>query len=109
MHILIDKDAGSFDDQITYLYQVHDGPSPSSFGTNCAAIGGFPDKVIARAEQLLQITANGESQIDALHVLSDAEKKNLKHAEKVAKKFAQWDIDQEPDESLRLKLREIVQ
>lgn len=109
MHILIDRTAEEISDQVTYLYQVQDGPSLSSFGINCAAIGGIPEPVLARAEQLLQVTANGENLVDALHVLSEDEKKALKDAEKVAKRFAQWDIANEPDETLRSKLREILE
>lgn len=108
MHIIIDRDAEQIGDQVAYLYQVQDGPSLSSFGINCAALGGIPDEVIARAEQLLEITAKGENLVDALHVLSESEKMELRAAEKVAKKFAQWDIKSEPDETLRSRLQEIL-
>lgn len=108
MQIIIDKQAEELSNQITYLFEVADGPSLSSYGINCAALGGIPDHILARAEQLVEISTRGDSLVDAMAVLSSAEKEELRLAEAMARRFAAWDISAESDETLLSKLAEIV-
>lgn len=108
MQILIDREAEEISDQVTYLYQLSDGPSLASFGINCAALGGIAEPILARAEQLLAITMNGESLVAALNELTEQERLDLRTAERVARKFAEWDVSAESDDTLRSKLAEIV-
>ena len=108
MQILIDDQADDMAEQVTYLYCLADGPSTSSFGLNCAAMCGIPQPVLDRAAELLQITLSGENLVDALTELSEREKEDLREAERVARRFVEWDMDAESDENLLTKLMSIV-
>ncbi|CCG84549.1 protein of unknown function [Taphrina deformans PYCC 5710] len=108
MEIIINKNAEQIKDQIAHLYRVADGPTLSSFGINCAALGGVPDHILARAQQLLEIQARGDCLTEALSVLTDKEREELKEAEGLVRRFAAWDVHAEPVENVRARLAEII-
>jgi DNA mismatch repair protein MSH5 len=74
--------------------RLRPGLSLSSYGTNCASFSGIPKEVIERATLYTRIQSNGENLVNMIRGESDEEeRRNLKVAEEVAKRFMSWDID----------------
>ncbi|KAF8475653.1 muts domain V-domain-containing protein [Kalaharituber pfeilii] len=95
MKILLDASAEEVSDQITYLYKLEKGRSISSFGTCCAALNGIDPAIVARAEDLILLSARGEDLIAACMKFSESEKMELESAEKIAREFLTWDFDED--------------
>lgn len=108
MEIMLDPNCDDFAKQMTYLYRLADGPSNSSFALNCAAMNGVPMGVVHRAEQLLAVIKSGENLVDVMTPLSNQERGDLRHAERVIKKFAKWDYRKESIDTIVSALREIL-
>jgi DNA mismatch repair protein MutS len=50
LHFTADRD----DDGVTFLHRVAEGPSSSSYGVEVARLAGVPDRVVARAQALVE-------------------------------------------------------
>lgn len=80
MEVKIDKSASEVDDQITYLYNYRPERSTSSFGTSCAAMNGVDHEIVARAEELIIMSARGEDLVAACAALPEDEMAELQEA-----------------------------
>ncbi|KAF2856085.1 hypothetical protein T440DRAFT_494901 [Plenodomus tracheiphilus IPT5] len=80
MEVRIDTDALEVDDQITYLYNLRNGRSTSSFGTCCAAINGVPPEIVHRGESLILLSMRGEDLVAACGQMPDDEVAELEEA-----------------------------
>lgn len=92
MNIRVDLEADSPDDQVTFLFELVDGRSISSFGTKCAAFNGVKEAVVERAEALTLLQARGEDLQVACGHLDAASSKELEKAEAMARLFLEKDI-----------------
>ncbi len=79
--------ARDFDDQVTYLYQLVQGLSRSSFGSRCAEMNGVDEAVVRRAETLGRQLARGDSLRHLCTALSEREAAKLHMAERAARKL----------------------
>lgn len=73
MEVRIDEEESAPEDQITYLYNYRLGRSISSLGTYCAAMSGIPKEVVSRAEQLIELAAQGQDLVEICTELSPSE------------------------------------
>ncbi|KAK7203463.1 mismatch repair protein 5 [Myxozyma melibiosi] len=97
------------DMNITYLYQLVDGHSTSSFGIRCAAMNGVPKEVIDRAEELSALLARGEDLSVVCSRLDAKELKIVEHAELVARRFLKENFSAGFDDiAVREKLRRVL-
>lgn len=92
MEVMVDEKADLIEDQVRYIYTFVQGPSLSSFGTVCAAMNGISPAIVARAEDLILLTARGEDLVAACARLSDEEVDLLKNAEEIARAFLSLDM-----------------
>ncbi|KAG8533403.1 uncharacterized protein KY384_002186 [Bacidia gigantensis] len=92
MEVRVDEKAKDVDDQIIYLYNVRPGRKNSSYGSFCAAKNGVDDAIIARSEELEELSAKGEDIVAACARVSTAEEENLSKAERVARDFLVQDM-----------------
>jgi len=86
------------------------GWSLSSYGTNCAALSGIPQEVIARAEQYTLLQSRGEDLVGLIRgETNDEEQRDLKSAEEIAKRFVAWEINMSSgNEPIRTHLAKIL-
>lgn len=84
MEVRVDDKAGPAEDQVTYLYNVKNGRSISSYGTTCAAMSGISPEVVKRAEDLVELLVKGEDLTAACAIVSRDEIVELEQAVSVA-------------------------
>ncbi|KAI1373621.1 muts domain V-domain-containing protein [Hypoxylon crocopeplum] len=96
MDVRLDLDAPTMEDQVTYLFQLAQGRSISSFGSRCAAMNGIDQAVIERAESIMLMLVRNEDLEVVCSKLSDAETQRLEEAEAVARTFLEKDIKAPP-------------
>lgn len=99
--------------EVTYLYNLLPGRSSESFGTQCAAMNGVPAVVVERASQLSRLALKGEDLVSVCAGVGREEEKELASAERVARRFLEWDLDEnadgtEPEEDPRQILAHLV-
>lgn len=95
MRVQTDWGAGQMEDQVTYLFQLTEGHSTSSFGGRCAALNGVPSSIVERAEGISLLLSRNEDLSSVCAKLSANEQQQLETAEAVARKFIQCDFDLE--------------
>ena len=90
--------------------RLQPGLSLSSYGTNCAALSGIPQEVIARAEQYTLLQSRGEDLVGLIRgETNDEEQRDLKTAEEIAKRFVAWEINLSAgNEPFRTQLSKIL-
>lgn len=79
--------------EVTYLYNLRPGRSNESFGTQCAAMNGVPAVVVERASQLSRLALQGEDLVSVCAGIGPREEEDLECAERVARRFLEWDLD----------------
>ncbi|CCC04881.1 putative MSH5 protein [Sordaria macrospora k-hell] len=95
MEVRLDPEAKDVEDRITYLYRLVPGRSEHSLGLMCAAINGIEDRVLKRAQEILDML-EGDKDIDEVFSKpSDEDIKELKNAEIVARRFLAMELPEE--------------
>lgn len=94
--------------EVTYLYQLREGRSTLSYGTQCAAMHGVPKPVVGRAESLAESMARGEDLVTMCSGMSLAEMEELQAAEVVSRRFCNEDFEKELENEDE-EIREILQ
>lgn len=89
------------EEQITYLYNLREGRSMSSFGTSCAGMNGIPQEVVERADELVALASKGEDLVEVCAGLSEGEMGEYILAEDIAREFLALDGFEGPRELLR--------
>lgn len=82
-------------ERITYLYRVAPGLSYGSHATQCAAMYGLPYRIVARAGYVSELLATYELGKLLEERMSEEELLDLQEAEKVARRFLEWDLTSE--------------
>ncbi|KAI6147241.1 muts domain V-domain-containing protein [Pisolithus tinctorius] len=82
-------------ERITYLYRVAPGLSYGSHATQCAAMYGLPYRIVARARYVSELLATYELGKLLEEQMSEEELLDLQEAEKVARRFLEWDLTSE--------------
>ncbi|KAH7388768.1 muts domain V-domain-containing protein [Pyrenochaeta sp. MPI-SDFR-AT-0127] len=100
MEVRVDSDAIEVSDQITYLYNLRNGRSTSSFGTCCAAMNGVPPEIVQRAEDLILLAMRGQDLVAACCQIPKEEAAELKEAEDIARAFLEADVHNDPKTTL---------
>ena len=84
---------GDHSSEVTYLYQLCEGRSTMSYGTQCAAMNGIPSQIVARAADLADHMRRGEDLVAICSNLSTHEEEELADAEAVSRVFLAQDFD----------------
>jgi DNA mismatch repair protein MSH5 len=92
MDVHLDPEAEAPEEQVTFLYRLLPGRGPSSLGVLCAATNDVPSDVISRAEAIVVLQDRNESLVEACSELSEEDKRALKQAELVARKFLELQV-----------------
>ncbi|KAI6114298.1 DNA mismatch repair protein MutS [Pisolithus sp. B1] len=82
-------------ESITYLYRVAPGLSYGSHATQCAAMYGLPHRIVARARYISELLVTYELGKLLEEQMSEEELLDLQNAEKVARRFLEWDLTSE--------------
>lgn len=93
MDVRTNWEAGQMEDQVTYLFKLTQGHSSSSFGSRCAALNGVPSPIVERAEAIAVLLSRNEDLGSACAKLSPQEQQDLEHAESVARRFLQSNLE----------------
>lgn len=80
MQVRVDVKAAEIENQVTYLYNFNPGRSISSFGTACATMNGIEPAIVARADELILLTARGEDLVAACAKVSEKDAADLETA-----------------------------
>ena len=112
MAVHIDRKAqyqmGEHDIEVTYLYNLVDGRSNLSYGTQCAAMNGIPPAIVRRAAQLADLSVNGEDLVRICAAITDEEEREFVEAEVSAREFLMLDLTEGRQESLVESLSSIL-
>ncbi|KAK4128317.1 hypothetical protein N657DRAFT_652032 [Parathielavia appendiculata] len=92
MDVRLDPEAEDPEEQVTFLFHLLPGRGPSSLGVLCAAINGVSSRVIRKAEALVALQDRNESLVEACSELSEEDKRRLRQAELVARKFLELQV-----------------
>ncbi|KAI6129695.1 muts domain V-domain-containing protein [Pisolithus croceorrhizus] len=82
-------------ERITYLYRVAPGLSYGSHAAQCAAMYGLPHRIVARARYVSELLVTYELGKLLEEQMSEEELLDLQNAEKVARRFLEWDLTSE--------------
>lgn len=94
-------------EKITYLYRVVEGLSLVSHAAKCAEIFGLPSRVVERAQHVSDMISNHKLSRLLDEEMTEEERKDLKDAEAVCRRFLTWDLENE-DGSIKRRLAEIL-
>jgi len=117
MSVQISTTADDETTEVTYLYRLIEGRTLESHGTVCAAMNGIRKDVIDRANEIIQLAAQGEDLVAACMAISEEEAAELEEARKIAARFLDEFVDMEDDgtedeegvESVRARLERVLQ
>jgi DNA mismatch repair protein MSH5 len=112
MAVHIDRKAqhqmGTHDLEVTYLYDLVDGRSNLSYGTQCAAMNGIPSVIVKRAAQLADLSVKGEDLVKICAAITEEEEREFVEAEDAARDFLMLDLTEGRQESLVESLSSIM-
>lgn len=80
---------------VTYLYNLQRGRSDLSYGTQCAAMNGIPEQIVARASELSRLARKGEDLVTQCCTLTVSEAAELEAAEVAAEILMEQDLNQQ--------------
>ena len=112
MEVLLDRkrqhEMGQHDSQVTYLYNLVEGRSNLSYGTQCAAMNGIPLNIVRRAAQLADLSMKGEDLVTVCAAITDDEAKEFEEAEDAARDFLMMDLSEGREDSLMESLSSVL-
>lgn len=112
MEVLLDhkqqREMGQHDSEVTYLYNLIEGRSSLSYGTQCAAMNGIPPHIVRRAAQLVDLSIKGEDLVRVCAAITDEEEKEFEEAEDAARNFLMMDLNEGREKSLVESLSSIL-
>lgn len=82
-------------ERITYLYRIAPELSYGSHATQCAAMHGLPHRIVARARYVSELLVTYELGKLLEEQMTEEELLDLQNAEKVARRFLEWDLTSE--------------
>ncbi|BFZ56036.1 hypothetical protein PYCC9005_003078 [Savitreella phatthalungensis] len=110
MHMRVLVDTAKATGDITFLYELADGPSGESFGINCAVLAGMPEEVVAHARRIYDGLLEGRASLREL--LTSTEPMSSGRApyndNELLERFMAWDLSGETPETCRGTLRELL-
>ena len=92
MEVRFEQLAEEAENQIIYLYNLRSGRKNSSHGSQCAAVNGVDAAIVARSEELEDMSARGEDLVPACATITKEEEDDLKMAEVIARDFLAQDL-----------------
>lgn len=102
------RKSGQHNSEVTYLYNLMDGRSNLSYGTQCAAMNGIPDDIVKRANELANLTVQGEDLVRICASITDEEEREFEEAEDAAREFLMMDLSEGRQEGLVESLSSIL-
>jgi DNA mismatch repair protein MSH5 len=96
LEVHLDPSADNDEDKLTFLYQLVEGRSVTSYGTQCAVMNGVDKAIVERADAITVLLARGEDLTTACAKLSSEELSRLEEAEGVAREFLLVDLPETP-------------
>jgi DNA mismatch repair protein MSH5 len=85
-------------DHVTYLYQLKEGRSNLSYGTQCAAMNGIPKQIVDRAADLSERLRHGEDLITVCSAIPEHEFEDLAEAERIGRAFLEYEFEGEQED-----------
>jgi DNA mismatch repair protein MSH5 len=96
MEVRVDQNGkrrlGDHVSEVTYLYNLREGRSTLSYGTQCAAMNGIQAQIVSRASELADIVDRGEDLVAICAGVSPDEREELECAEACAREFLARDF-----------------
>ncbi|KAF9013228.1 muts domain V-domain-containing protein [Cyathus striatus] len=92
-------------EKITYLYRVAEGLSLDSHAAKCAEIFGIPSEIVARAQYVSHIISTHALTQLLDEEMTAEERSDLEDAEKVCRRFLEWDLSVPAEEMGGVKKR----
>uniref|UniRef100_A0A093V679 DNA mismatch repair protein MSH5 n=1 Tax=Talaromyces marneffei PM1 TaxID=1077442 RepID=A0A093V679_TALMA len=80
MEVRVDEEIANAKEEVAYLYNFKPGRSNQSFGTLCAAMNGVGEAIVARASELVSLSARGQDLVTACARMSKQEEAILETA-----------------------------
>ncbi|KUL91366.1 hypothetical protein ZTR_01674 [Talaromyces verruculosus] len=108
MEVRVDEEIANAKEQVTYLYNFKSGRSNQSFGTLCAALNGVDEAIVARANELVSLSARGQDLVAACARMSKAEEAILEKAESIARKFLNMDLSTNIGRDIKQDLADLL-
>ncbi|TFK28044.1 hypothetical protein FA15DRAFT_107923 [Coprinopsis marcescibilis] len=94
--------------KMTYLYRVAPGLSLDSHAAQCASIFGIPPRIVARAQHVSELISRHEIVKLLDEEITEKEKRDLRDAEAVCRRFLDWNLDDREGVDVKGKLCRVL-
>nr|ABH09702.1 MSH5-like protein [Talaromyces marneffei] len=108
MEVRVDEEIANAKEEVAYLYNFKPGRSNQSFGTLCAAMNGVGEAIVARASELVSLSARGQDLVTACARMSKQEEAILETAESIARRFLSMDLSTNMRRDIKQHLADLV-